>query len=265
MPYQFYNPAPVFLDLDGLQLAANGSLTFYDVGTVTPRNTWSDYDQTTPNANPIPLDPDARSPNQIYMDGDYTVVCKDELDAVVWTRDIYSPTQAGASIPALDNGKFLTNDGSNLLWAALLQVPDPTGSTNHYLTTDGANLLWTTIPETPDLQIEVTASTFQAGVSTDDTKWFVQSGSATAPASGSFTTSQTITFSTAFSTAPVVCVMPTSNSQPGGPVVWSLTSAPSTTAFTVQFDIAEGASPDANIVNSIPYQWIAFGTREVPA
>jgi hypothetical protein len=129
-------------------------------------------------------------------------------------------------------------------------------------------LLWTTIPtppEIPDLEIAVTATTFQAGVSTDDTKWFVQSGNATAPASGSFTTSQTITFATAFSTAPLVFVIPTSNSQPGGPVVWNLTSAPSTTAFTVQFDIAEGAASGANIVNSSPYQWIAFGTREVPA
>ena len=167
MPFQFFNPAPVFLGLDGLQLAANGSLTFYDVGTTTPRNTWSDYAQTTPNANTITLDPDARSPDQIYMDGDYTVVCKDSLGVVVWTRSIYSPTQAGDAIPALDNGKFLTNDGSNLLWQALLQVPDPTGSANSYLTTDGANLIWTTIPETADLQIEVTASSFQAGVSTN--------------------------------------------------------------------------------------------------
>jgi hypothetical protein len=252
-------------------LAANGSLTFYDVGTVTPRNTWSDYAQTTPNTNPLTLDPDARSPNQIYMDGDYTVACKDALGAVVWTRDIYSPTQAGGTIPALDNGKFLTNDGSNLLWAELLRVPDPTGSTNHYLTTDGANLLWTTIPtppEIPDLEIAVTATTFQAGVSSDETKWKVLKGTDTVFATGTKYANKAISFP-ALTFSEVWCVMieveTTAVTASGALPTHSVTGI-SASGFTANFNVPDDdTNASWNISADIPFRWIAFGTKEVPA
>jgi hypothetical protein len=54
---------------------ANGTITTYIVGTGTPKQTWADPDQTSPNANPIVLDAAGRS--QMWGDGSYRLVLKD--------------------------------------------------------------------------------------------------------------------------------------------------------------------------------------------
>ena len=262
--YQFYNPAPVIADLLGLQPTANGFLHFYEAGTTTNKNTWSDSGLTTLNANPVPLGPDGRSTTAIFCDGEYTVVCKTSLGATVWTREQISPSAGGTSIPALETGQFLSNDGTNLLWQEISQLPDPTGSTSHYLTTDGTNWILAPIPDPPDPEVVVGADSFRAGTSDDATKFLIQQGNSTITASGTTNASKTITFSTAYSTAPVVMAIPTSNSHAGGPIVFELSSAPSTTAFTVRADIAEGSSSAQNITNDIPFAWVAFGTKEIP-
>lgn len=264
--YQFYNPAPVFFDLLGLQPISNGSITFYERGTTTDKNTWQEPELTTVNENPVPLGPGGRLTAPVFLDGDYTAVIKDALGAVIATRDIIGGGVAGQTIPALLSGQFLTNDGSNLSWATVRQLPDPTGFTNHYLTTDGANFFLTPIPAAPtipDLQITVGTTSFQAGVSTDETKWLAQMGSATAPATGSNTTTVSVTFPTVYSTRPYVFLTPTSDSNPGGPMVGNLTATPTTTGFTARYDVAEGTSGGANVVNPVPFDWVAFGTKEV--
>lgn len=263
--YQFYNPAPVFFDLLGTQIAANGTLEFYNAGgTTTPRNTWSDPALTTLNTNPVQLGPDARSEVPIFCDGDYTVVLKNSLGAVIATNQLISGAAAGASIPALQTGEYLTNDGSSLSWQPILQLPDPTGSTAHYLTTDGANFIWSPIPTPTEPEITVGASSFQAGISTDPTKFLIQQGNDTITASGTPSASKSVTFATAYSTAPVVIAIPTTNSHAGGPIVLELSSSPSTTGFTVRADIAEGSSSAQNVTNDVPFAWVAFGTKEVP-
>ena len=263
--YQFFSTEDVVHDVAGLQPAASGTVSFYDVGTATPRTTWSDYAQTTPNSNPMTLGPDGRLQAQVFMEGDYTVTFRDVLGAVIKTMAVYGAPAGVETIPdpALEAGKFLTNDGVNLVWEHIRQVPDPTGSTSHVLTTDGANILWSPFTA-PDPEIAVTTTSFQAGVSTDETKFLVQMGSVTGAASGTNATTASVTFTTAFSTTPKVFVVPTSSSQPGGPVVLELTAV-STTGFTVRADVAEGSNLDQDIVNSVPIDWVAFGTKEVPA
>jgi hypothetical protein len=54
---------------------ANGTITTYIVGTGTPKQTWADPDQTSPNANPIVLDAAGRS--QMWGDGSYRLVLHD--------------------------------------------------------------------------------------------------------------------------------------------------------------------------------------------
>lgn len=81
--YQFYNPAPVFFDLLGIAPVAGGSLAFYEISTTTPKDTWSDVDKITLNVNPVPLDASGRSSLNIFMDGDYTVICTDSLGATI--------------------------------------------------------------------------------------------------------------------------------------------------------------------------------------
>ena len=122
---------------------ASGSLTFTDSGTTTPRTTWSDPGMTTPNPNPVPLDGAGRPDVDIWGDGTYRVVLKNSLGAVIVTLDNVSGP-VGIPNPALQAGKFLTNDGTVISWATIRQVPDPTGQPDgNVLTTDGAgNTAW---------------------------------------------------------------------------------------------------------------------------
>lgn len=264
--YQFYNPAPVFFDLLGTQIAANGTLEFYEAGgTTTERDTWSDPGLTVLNTNPIQLGPDARSEVPIFCDGNYTVVLKNALGAVIATNQLISGASAGTSIPSLVNGRFLSNDGSNLLWQTILQVPDPTGSTAHNLTTDGANLIWAPIPgppTVPDPQIVVAAASFRAGISTDDTKFLIQMGSATATATGTFSATASVTFDAPYSTRPFVFIMQTTDSNPQGPIIGSTTSVASTTGFTARLTLAT-VGTSGSVVNDVPFDWISFGTKEI--
>lgn len=265
MSYRFINPAPVLFNLAGTEPAAGGSLTFYERGTTTDKDTWSDEAMGDPNLNenPVPLDSSGRANTEIWLDGEYTCVLKDSLGATIWTRDLVSEAGTGTSLPALTTDYFLSNDGTNLLWAAIRQVPDPTGQANKVLSNDGSNLLWMT-PETVEQPDFASTSTSWRAGPEDGTHFFVQSDTDSAPASGSVTTSATVTFDTPFTTIFNVVVTVTSNSQPGGPVVSFLTADPTTTGFTVMFDIAEGAVSGANFANPVPFRWTAFGLLSDP-
>ena len=83
-----------FTSSDGTPLAG-GRLYTYDAGTSTPRATYADAAQTTPNTNPVLLD--ARGEATIFWTGSYKVILKDSTDALIWSVD-------GAST-APDGGK----------------------------------------------------------------------------------------------------------------------------------------------------------------
>lgn len=268
MAYQFYNPAPVFFDLLGLEPCAGGTLTFNGKGTNDPKDTYSDEEGTIPNANPVTLDSAGRSNTHIWLDGDYTVVLKDADGVTVFTRDVTSGQGAGATIPEMEDGEFLTNNGTDLLWAAVRQVPDPTGSANRVLGTDGANLLWvaqTAIPDPPEPDIVVGASSFQAGTSDDATKHFEQWGTGSAPASGTRSTSAAINFPTAFGTLGHVSVSITSTSvTAAGGLPSVATTGGNGSGFTATFYSGDEDNGDnADITSAVNFTWYAVGTREV--
>lgn len=268
MAFQLYNPAPVYFDLLGLQPIAGGSITFYDKGTTALKNTWSDEELTTLNPNPVDLDAGGRVDTQVWLDGDYSIVIRDSDGQTIAARDITSGQGASASIPPLVGDGFLTNDGTNMFWQTIREVPDPTGLTNRILSNDGSNLLWIEqpeIPEIPDPEIVVTPNSFRAGVSDDTTKRFDLAGTATASATGGRETNSSVTFSTPFAVTPIfIGCMPTSQSNAGGPMVPEVI-AMSATGFTVKWTIAAGAGIDAKINNAVPYMWWAVGTVTVPA
>lgn len=140
--YQFINPAPVLFTINGVEPVAGGTLHFFDEGTTTPRNTWSDPALTVLNSNPVTLDASGRSSTAIWLDGNYTVVLRDSIGDEVWSRVVRSDAAAGTGIPTLVPGYFLSNDGSVLVWQPVLQVPDPTGSSGKVLGNDGTTLIW---------------------------------------------------------------------------------------------------------------------------
>lgn len=275
MPRQFLNPAPVLHDILGLDPAFNGSLTFYEIGTTTPKDTWSDYDKTILNENPVPLDSSARTDTQVWGEGEYTIVLRNEAGEVVWTRD-WRPEQAGSdALPAKESGKFLTTDGEQWLMADILQVPDPTGFSGRILSTDGANFLWVPMPEVPeppeppepDIVVTEDANvlaSFQAGISSEPGKFFMQVGSGTAPASGANVTSTSVSFPVAFVGTPFVFVIPTvATAGSGGFLPTPSVQSKNLGGFDVKFDTNGGSASNSNITNPVTFDWIAFGIKDV--
>lgn len=259
MAYRFYNPAPVFFNLPGLQPVAGGSLQFYQIGTTTPKGTWSDPDMTIPNANPVPLDSSGRANTNIWLDGSYSVRLLDSLGVTIWTRDVDSGVDDGLAIPALQSGKFLTNDGSTLQWDSIRQAPDPTGSANKILSTDGSDLIWIaqpTIPASPvvttDTSIKITGA---SSVILD--QW----GTGSIPASGSKQSSVIINFPTAYIAVPNVNVA--INRGPGvvaAGFTGVLGYTASATAVTIYWDLnSDKVGSEFNLTNPIPITWRAVG------
>lgn len=266
--YRFYDPASVFWNILGTAGLRQGSVQFYEIGTTNPKNTWSDKDLSVLNLNPLNLDASGRFPDDVFLDGEYTIVLYDGLNGTgqtVWTRNVIGGGDAGTEIPALVDGFVLSNNGATLVWVDPDDfLPDPTGQTGKALVSTGAGYTFQAFPEAPELDIVVSDGSQRVGDGVDATKSLTQYGSDTAPANpGSTATTKSVTFATLYSTTPAVMVLPTSSSQPGGPVVVELT-ARSTTGFTAKFDVAEGSASGASVVNTVPFNWIAIGTVEVP-
>ncbi|MHC1670435.1 hypothetical protein ACODUO_14840 [Stenotrophomonas maltophilia] len=259
MSYRFYNPAPVFLDLLGLQPLANGRLQFYEIGTTTPKNTWSDPSLTIPNSNPVVLDSSGRSNTNIWLDGAYSVRLLDSLGATVWTRDVDSGLDQGLTIPSLISGQFLTNDGSNLLWGDIRQVPDPTGSANKILSTDGSDLIWIAQPTIPASPVTLTGSS----IKTTGNGFIIleQWGVGTMPANNLQSAAVSFNFPTAFSEVPNVQV----TIQKGSPVVaegytGSIRISPSASGCGVEWEVGIDATRTGlRLVDPFQFAWHAIG------
>lgn len=268
MSFQFLNPAPVFFDLPGTAPLSGGEIQFYEKGTTTPKNTWADEALTVLNENPVPLDSAGRTETPVWLDGEYSVVIKSGDGTTVATRDYTSGAGASASIPDLAPG-FLTNDGLNLQWVVLREVPDPTGFTNRVLSTDGANLLWIEQQEipAPDIEINNTTKTVSIGAG-GGVKYVTMTGTGTAPASGQWSTSTGITFPAAFSALWNVFITITtgrvSNADSGflpGQAVTGWTSGNASSGVTVNFVLCEDdRAPGNTFTSSVPFTWTAIGT-----
>lgn len=260
MAYRFYDPAPVFLDLQGLRPVAGGSVHFYQINTTTPKGTWSDPDMTIPNTNPVILDSSGRANTNIWLDGAYSVRLLDALGATIWTRDVDSGVDASLTIPALQSGKFLTNDGSTLQWDSVLQVPDPTGSANKLLSTDGSDLIWIaqpTIPASPVVLTDTSVKTTANSIVMLD-QW----GTASIPASGAQLATGTITFPVPYIAVPNLQV--TINKGSGVVLAGFIgdigVASVSTTGATVSWDLGvDDVQSSYNLTSPLPIMWRAIG------
>lgn len=89
--------APVFryLDSNGDPLAG-GKVYFYAAGTSTPKDTYSDYDGSVPNTNPVILD--ARGEANIRGAGLYKIAVYSADDVLIETQDNISATNDSTEI-----------------------------------------------------------------------------------------------------------------------------------------------------------------------
>lgn len=175
--------------LDDGTINAGGSVTFYETDLTTLKNTYSDPGLTVLNPNPVTLDADGRLANDVWGSGVYGAVLADSGNVTIQTlNNIQSGADPGLVIPSLVTGDFLTNDGSNLLWNSVLQVPDPTGSSGHILSTDGTLAFWAT----PSSVGVPTVTDGTSSIVLGTKKWIF--GSGIFPATGTSTTTVSITF-----------------------------------------------------------------------
>lgn len=80
------DPLEQFFDDSGNPLI-EGLLYFYETGTNTPLDTFSDVNLTTPNPNPLPLTAAGRCPNTYGYNQLYRVVLKNSADVQIMQRD----------------------------------------------------------------------------------------------------------------------------------------------------------------------------------
>lgn len=270
--FRILNQAPVYLLPSG-DVNAGGKLFFYETNLTTPKSTWSDPDMTTLNANPVEMDAAGRTTTDVWGDGEYGVVMTDADEATVWTRNnVKASNAADVAIPALEDGKFLTNDGSVLLWGAVLQVPDPAGHEGDVLYSDGSIPYWAALPEMPDPEdpdIVVSALRFQAGNSGDNTKFVMLSGVGTAPNTGTKDSSVAVAFGEQFDALHNVFVTITQTDlTPAGCgaviAVTGWTQGSAATGCTVNFNIPDDdTNANFKFSTTIPFAWTAIGTQEV--
>ncbi len=108
MAIRLVNPNIQYLDGNG-DPYSGGKLYFYESGTSTPLDTYSDSALSVANANPVVLDSAGRA-SAIFLKGqDYKVVLKTSADVTVWTEDpvagntITGPdASVDGSVPAWD-------------------------------------------------------------------------------------------------------------------------------------------------------------------
>jgi hypothetical protein len=87
--------------------AAGFLLYTYDAGTTTPRTTWSDSAETTPNLNPIVLDANGRA--QIFWRGNYYIELRTAANVLIWSQDNFNiPSDAVGTSVVFDNGTAAT-------------------------------------------------------------------------------------------------------------------------------------------------------------
>lgn len=267
--FRILDPFQVYTDLTG-KLAAGGNLHFYEAGTTTDADVYGDEALSVNNGPIIAIGTDGRAVDDIWGDGALSYRCRVYAADGTLIRDrdnIGLPGSGGLTIPALDNSKFLTNDGTSLLWAAIRQALDPTGAANKVIGSDGTNLVWVDKPTNgssgaagTNADVTVTANSVAWSNGTGD-RFYIECGNDSAPASGGHTASKSITFTTPFKALIGVCAVPTtSTSASSGYLPIIAVTGKTTNGFTVNMNTNSSDGGNGNFVGDTTFDWFAFGT-----
>ena len=252
--FRILDPSPVYFLLDGVTPAVGGRLEFYEAGTTTPKDVFGDEGLTVNNGSTIAIGTDGRAVDDIWGDGSYRVRLYAVDNTEVFDRDnVEIPGGTGTAIPALQSGKFLSNDGAVLEWADILQPLDPSGQSGKILGSDGTSLVWTALPTSSQT---VTSTKIVLGAAT------LQWGSGTMPASGNTTASVAVSFSPSFSGLPyhvgVTGGTGSGATSSGGLLILSAGSR-SASGFTACADTNGLGSGSGGITSAVPFTWFAIG------
>ena len=260
MSFRLLNNFPVYLGNDSRPLFG-GELRFYDSGTTTPKSVFGDPDLTIDNGPVVELDAAGRTVHDIWGSGSYRVrLYAADGTLVAEADDVEIPGGTAATIPALVDGYFLTNNGALMLWAPVRQLPDPTGQDGKMVVADGDGYILVSPsepPDPPEPDIEVGDSFLRVE------NYYRQWGTGSAPATNTDRTSVSIAFPEAFDAAPhFVGVTVTSTNITGHSLVAIAVTGITATGCVVTFDNADRHyTGSSKIVNPIPFQWVAEGKK----
>jgi len=87
MGFRILEVGRVFKKLDSDEVAAAGKAFFYETGTTTLKDTFSNVGLTATNANPMTLGSDGRLPAEAFGSGSYTARINDADGDLAWTDD----------------------------------------------------------------------------------------------------------------------------------------------------------------------------------
>lgn len=194
---------------------------------------------------------------------------KDALGVVIWTRNnVQASGDASQTIPALQTGQFLSNDGTTMFWTEILQVPDPTGLANYQLESDGTGVpVWVqkpTPPPPPASDIDATSTFLRLNT------YLRQWGTGTAPAAPSAKTSSVnITFAKAFSGTPYhagVTISSSGGSTPSGAICTVAVTGLSATGMTVTVNVPDDDSTSSwKLASATPFSYSVEGPTVLPS
>lgn len=112
---------PLFQPLKNGSIVPGGKVYTYQAGTSTPKATYTDSSEGTPNANPVILDSEGVA--ILFLNGSYKFVIKDASDVDIRTIDnVTSFSTSATSIDSIlpsqtgNGSKFLTTNGTNSSW-----------------------------------------------------------------------------------------------------------------------------------------------------
>lgn len=121
-------------------------LYFFETGTTTPKDTFSDpdLDPSHVQSHPVVADSNGLFAAMYLEAGDYSVILKDASDNVLWTVDPYS---------GLGAADTLTTRGDLLTRGAAGYERLPVGTAGYYLSSNGTDPYWAS-PVIPRLAIQ---------------------------------------------------------------------------------------------------------------
>jgi len=103
---KLFPPGYQFADSGGNPIAG-GTVSFYQTGTTTAKNIYTDTALSAAATNPAPLDSAGRfTQGDLYGSGPYTVVLKDAASGQIWSRDSVEPVGDVNNVTRYDLGSI---------------------------------------------------------------------------------------------------------------------------------------------------------------
>ena len=261
----FAAPSQVFHNAAGTGPASSGYVQFYDQGTSTPKDTYSDEALDTENSNPVELDSDGRLTSPVWLTGDYTWFLYASDDSEIATGDSVEPAAEGNVLPDGDaEDDVLVWDGADWGPEAMQRLPDPADSAGKIVTVNpsgtGFVLTEPVSLDIPDVSVEADFEDDFLQIATYREQW----GTATVPAAASVQkNSVNVTFTTPFDSAPIK--YGATNTTPGGSSTYGRVagiaiSNVTTTGMTITADVSEDDTQSQHkLNNATTVTWWAGG------